>query len=331
MNHTANAPTPRPTFRVVLAAAGLPLVVAVAGAWLVWSWRDDLPARVAIHWGTSGADNFASVTTSALLVAAFGMAFAAVGLALALAVRDDSTLARVVAGTSSGTTAFVTVLMVQVIADQRGLTDATTADLNGFAILGALAAGAAAAVVAVYVIPRWGPAAQPPPGDAPRVPVGESELVSWTRSVAAGSPAVALMVLVVGVTAIITVISQLWYVLAVTVVIIALVALMLSIRVTVDKRGLTITGALGWPKFRTPLDEIEYATTVQVRPIRHFGGYGFRVAALGPYRGASGFIMRGGTGVLLQRTTGRRTVVVIDDARTAAGLINALVERDRNG
>lgn len=145
MNNTANAPTPRPTFRVVLAAAGLPLVMAIAGAWLVWSWRDDLPARVAIHWGTSGADNFAGVNTSALLVAAFGVVFAAVGLALA--VRDDSTLARVVAGTSSGTTAFVTVLMVEVIGDQRGLTDATTADLNGLAILGALAAGAAAAVV----------------------------------------------------------------------------------------------------------------------------------------------------------------------------------------
>lgn len=40
--------------------------------------------------------------------------------------------------------------------------------------------------------------------------------------------------------------------------------------------------------------------------------------------------MRGGTGVLLQRTTGRRTVVVIDDAETAAGLLNVLLERDRN-
>jgi uncharacterized membrane protein YtjA (UPF0391 family) len=202
--------------------------------------------------------------------------------------------------------------------------------MNVGAIAAGVVAGVAAAVVAVAIIPRWALPVDDPPEDAPTMSIGRSELVTWTRSVAAGSNVVVLLIAVTGFTGVVAVATGEWYVLILTVLILALVSLMLSIRVTIDQRGLTVTSAVGWPKFNTPLDEIHHAKTTTVHPIRHFGGYGFRIAAFGPYRGASGFVMRGGEAVLLERTSGRRSVVVVDDATRAAGLLNALVERERD-
>ncbi|NED95401.1 DUF1648 domain-containing protein [Phytoactinopolyspora alkaliphila] len=323
--------SPRPIVRIVLAAAALPMLIALAGALLVWSWRDELPSPMATHWGIDGeADGFTSVATTMVLILAFGAGFAVLGLVLSLLDRTDTMLARVGAGTAAGTTGFVTGLMVLVAADQRGLADAAGATADWSVVAGGLGLGAAAAVIAVILIPRWTAEGPNIPHDAPRVPVADGETVVWTRSVATGSHVVALLVVIVGVTAIITLVSGQWLVLISTLLVIGLLAMMLSIRVTVDQRGLTITGVLGWPKFHTSLDEISHASTTHVKPIRHFGGYGFRVAVFGPYKGASGFVMRGGNAILLERTSGRRTVVVVDDAVTAAGLLNTLVERTRS-
>ncbi|NDL58005.1 DUF1648 domain-containing protein [Phytoactinopolyspora mesophila] len=321
---------PRPTARILLATAALPLSVGIVGAILVMSWRDDLPAEIAIHWAVRGdADGFAGVTETALLIAGFCALFAVVGAAVTMAGQMDASLARVIAGTTSGTAAFVTVMMVVLIAGQRGLTAAAEASLDAGAIVGGIAAGVGIAVVAVAIIPRWGRPVDDLPEDAPALSLGSSELVTWTQSVAAGSNVVMLLALVAGFTGVVTAATGLWLVLILTVLLFALVALMLSIRVTIDQRGLTITSAVGWPKFNTALDEIDHAKTATVNPIRHFGGYGFRIAAFGPYRGASGFVMRGGEAIVLERVSGRRLVVVVDDAATAAGLLNALVQRER--
>ncbi|WP_147375237.1 DUF1648 domain-containing protein, partial [Jiangella rhizosphaerae] len=141
--------------RALLAGAGLPIVIGAAGAALVLSWRDELPARVASHWGADGtADGFSSVSTVAWLAGGFAAAFAVIGLALVLAVRADATVTRVVAATTAGTTAFVTALAVLLTERQRGLADAAGVELAGTAIAGALAAGVAVAALAAVLVPR---------------------------------------------------------------------------------------------------------------------------------------------------------------------------------
>ncbi|TDC53772.1 DUF1648 domain-containing protein [Jiangella ureilytica] len=318
--------------RAVLAAAGLPLVAGAVGVVLVRSWRDELPARVATHWGLDGtADGFSRASTVPWMVGGFAAAFALAGLALVLAVRADGTVTRVVAATTAGTTAFVTALVVGLTEPQRGLADAAGAPLRGGAVLAAAAIGVAVAVLAALLVPRWHARGGELPADAPRLAVGVEERVVWTRSVASGSLPVVVLVAGVGVTAVVAVVGRQWWVLALSAVMVLLAAAMFSITVTVDERGLTVRGRFGRPRMHTSLDRIERAGTVTVRPVRDFGGWGYRVSAMGPLRGTRGYVLRGGEALLVERTDGVRTVVTVDDAATAAGLLNGLLERRFGG
>ncbi|WP_166346596.1 DUF1648 domain-containing protein [Phytoactinopolyspora limicola] len=330
MTDTATAGRPRPTGRIVLATGVLPAVIGVVGALTVLSWRDDLPNRVATHWGTGGADGFSSVTGVALTLIGFCVVFAILGLALCAAGRTEPTIVRTAAGTASGTAGFVTALMVGLVGHQRGLADAADATITPWAIVGGIAVAALAAVVAVVVIPRWRRPAPAPAGSAPHLTIDGSELVSWNRSVAAGSATLAGLVIAVAVTAMAAFVSRQWWLLIITIVLALLTSFMFSIRVTVDRHGVTVAGRWGWPRFRTPLEEITSAQVAEIHPLRHFGGYGYRIAAFGPYRGASAYVLRGGPAIVLDRTSGQRTVIVVDDAATAAGLVNALIERRRD-
>ncbi|QGQ19748.1 hypothetical protein GC089_11580 [Cellulomonas sp. JZ18] len=109
------------------------------------------------------------------------------------------------------------------------------------------------------------------------------------------------------------------------VVLAALLAAMSVFRVRVDAAGLTARSALGWPTLRVPLEEVEEARTVTVDPLADFGGWGYRVGA----QGRVGVVLRRGEGLEVRRTGGRATVVTVDDAATAAALLNTLADRSR--
>ncbi|WP_116949810.1 DUF1648 domain-containing protein [Jiangella endophytica] len=324
--------------RALLAGAGLPIAIGAVGAALVLSWRDQLPARVASHWGVDGAaDGFSSVSTVAWLVGGFAVAFAVIGLALVLTVRADATITRVVAATTAGTTGFVTALVVLLTERQRGLADAAAVELPGATIPLALAAGVAAAVLAALLVPRRTSGARPlgplPPGasEAPHLDVGAAERVVWTRSAATGGVPAVVLVAGIGVTAIVGVLGRQWWVLGLGLGLAVLAVAMFSITVTVDERGLTVRGRFGRPRMHTSLDRIARASTVTVRPARDFGGFGYRVSAIGPLKGTRGYVLRGGEALLVERTDGARTLVTVDDAGTAAALLNALLERRFGG
>lgn len=321
----------RPLARATFAAGLLPAAIAAGGAVLIQSWRDELPSPVAIHWGPDGtADDFAEPGTVTLIVAGLGLLFAIIGAVLVVLMRRDALLCRAVAATTAGTTAFVTVLVTVLTADQRGLADAAEAGISAMSIVGSLAVAALVAALAGWIVPPGsGEPSADVSDDAPRLPVDPAERVVWTRSVATGSHGVAVLVASIGVTVVTGLLTQQWWVLGIAALLIVTVAVMYSITVTVDRHGLTVRGRLGWPRMRTPIDEIEQATVVDVNPIRHFGGYGYRIALFGPMRGASAFVLRGGQGLVVDRTGGRRQVVVVDDAFTAAGLLNSLVRQAR--
>src|SRR5690606_32121348 len=102
-------------------------------------------------------------------------------------------------------------------------------------------------------------------------------------------------------------------------VIVVFVALTVAWRVTVDRRGLRVRSAVGWPSFVIPVEQIASVRAVRVDAVREFGGWGFR------WDGAdrSGVILRAGDAIEVERTNGKRFVVTVPDAATGAGVLSA--------
>lgn len=318
----------------VITAAVLPLLLAVVAALVMRGWRDELPNQIAIHWGVDGADGFGSLGTVVWAVLCLGLVLAALEFGIWYAARGEPGTMRAPVTFLAAVGGFVIALVVLSVEAQRGLDSAADAAISGVSVLTGLVVAVVIAVLAVVVLPpaRSHPAGTTiPSADAPRVSVGAAEQVAWTRSIGAEGPAVVVVALIgVGALVAVAVISRLWGVLIVAAVLVALGVLVASVRVTVDRRGLRVVGRFGWPRVEVPLDQIAEARAVTVRPLRDFGGYGYRIAVVGTLRGVSGMVLRSGEAVLVEQVDGRRTLITVGDAVTAAGLLNALVERERS-
>jgi hypothetical protein len=98
------------------------------------------------------------------------------------------------------------------------------------------------------------------------------------------------------------------------------------VRLRVDGSGLTVAyGPLGLPRQRVPLSRIRGARAIDVTPLRH-GGWGYRGSLL--VFGRAAIVVRRGAGIQVDCDRGS-LVITIDDAETAAGLVNDLVDRAR--
>ncbi|WP_328471617.1 DUF1648 domain-containing protein [Actinoplanes sp. NBC_00393] len=94
------------------------------------------------------------------------------------------------------------------------------------------------------------------------------------------------------------------------------------IRVSVDRRGLRlVAGLIGVPIKQIPLTDIAGAETAEIVPTE-WGGWGYRVMP-----GRTALVLRGGPGLVLQLRDGRRFAVTLDDPRTPAALLTALLAR----
>jgi hypothetical protein len=117
-----------------------------------------------------------------------------------------------------------------------------------------------------------------------------------------------------------------WYLVG-TLAVVALSAAMASFfHVRVDEDGLTAVAALGFPRLRVPLDDVAEAGVGPVNGFAEFGGYGVRARP-----GASGIVLRNGDALQVTRKSGRRLVITVDDAVSAAALLTALAARASAG
>jgi hypothetical protein len=119
--------------------------------------------------------------------------------------------------------------------------------------------------------------------------------------------------------------TRTWAVLAVPAVILIMLVGLSAYAVRVDREGLTVRSVFGWPRYRVPLDEVVRADVTEVSPLREFGGWGWRVGR----GGQVGVVLRKGQALAVTRTGGRCFVLTVDDAATAAGVLNALADRHR--
>ncbi|MEU8549052.1 hypothetical protein AB0C81_19065 [Streptomyces roseoverticillatus] len=325
--------SPRPVsgLRAPLVVAAAHLLACAAFLTVFLIRRDGLPDPVATHFsGSGGADGFTTLGAFPYEVLGMFLVVALLCTGLTYATRGH----RLLVGLGCAVAGLLGAVAVAVVVNNAGAETAGGVRL-GPGVLGVAAAVAAAAaglgVPAAgrgHAAPQAKAAPQAGPDDAfaepaPRFVLREGESAVWTRG--AGSRPVLVgggSLLAAG--AVLTPLAG-WAaglgLMAGGVVLCACFA----VRVTVDRHGLTVNVlGLPRPRVRIPLDRIEEAACRDIEPLRDLGGWGYRAVP-----GRSGFALRSGPAVVVRLTTGSEFVVTVDDAATAAGLLGALAERER--
>ncbi|WP_426364732.1 DUF1648 domain-containing protein [Streptomyces sp. E-08] len=308
-----NRATPR-----LRALAALPFVLALAAHLVVLAFlHDRLPDPLATHFGGGGrADGFTSRA-----------AFTVISTALLLGLGAGWTLLvrRTALWGAWATAGFTGALLVLLVRDNLDAVDAAGVSSPLVNLTVAAAAGGLFAAVGRALTRLVPPEdAAPVAADGPRLPLGASEVAGWTR--ATGSrPLTALAGLALAATPAVLLLAP-WpgALLGLLGLVIGVPGLALArIRVTVDRRGLTVRPALGSrPRIRVPLDEVAGADVRDVSAVADFGGWGYRVRA---HR--TGVVLRSGEALVVRRAGGREFAVTVPDARTGAALLNTLAER----
>lgn len=311
-----------------LLALVLPTALVGGCAAVALGWRGELPDPVAVHWGPDGADGFAAL--EAFVAATVG---GVVGGALLLGlltrrVGRQAMVRRVLHGTAVWLSVLLGGLLVTTLDAQRGLADASAAQVGDAATAGTLLVATAAAGLVARLTPGDDPrpATAPIPADAPRLPLADGEQAVWVSDVGRGTAlplagAALLLAAVVGAT------SGLWlFAGALALGLTLLLTALLRWTVTVDATGLTARSGLRRPGIHVPIDEVERADVVDVDPLREFGGWGLRLGR----DGRTGVVLGRGPAIEVHRGGGRVVVVTTPDAGTGAALLNTLAARRRD-
>jgi hypothetical protein len=305
------------------------LLVLLIAAAVAWSWRAELPDPVASHWGKGGQpDAFSSLNGMLGVLLGLGGPLVLIFGLVTWALGRSSVTRRIGVAATVYLSLFLSIVVVGSLYIQRGLSDAREAgSVNGVALLAFLAslvpAGIASALIPGDVRQ---PTTAPVPADAPRVRLVDGERAVWiNRASTRVAFYLAVPVVLVGVA--LAVWARAWPVLVVDAFVIGMLVILTTFVVRVDRTGLTVRSAIGWPRYRVPLDEVVQASVTQVSPLKDFGGWGWRVGR----DGRVGVVLRTGEALLVERTGGRSIVVTVDEPAKAAGLLNALADRARTG
>lgn len=320
--------------RFILIAIVIPLVLVALGVTIQLVLLPQVPATIAVHWDAAGEPNrFAPAWTQPLLTIAFGAGIPLlIGLTALPGLRrgDRGPTYRLMGAISAATATLVTVAFTWTFVMQAG--DAAGPALSVWpALFASLGAALVVGVVAWFVQPKEGRAPQAAT-DARPIAIAPGERVVWLRTtslVPAGVIGIALGVVALGVAAYVTWLTGgseglAWLLVLIALVLAVLGAATFAFHVRVDDGGLTVRSVLGIPRFRIPLAQIATASRVDVNPMGEFGGWGIRPGA----DRRLGVILRAGDALEVRRTIGKVFVITVDDAATAAGLLQALVARD---
>ncbi|MCC2334585.1 DUF1648 domain-containing protein [Cellulomonas wangsupingiae] len=323
-------PRPAPPHRLATTVTTLvvPLLLVLVTVLVALSWTPRLPDPLAVHWDAAmRPDGYGSLKDAVAIPLLFAPLFAVGMWALAFWAGRDTATRRIAAGSATGLTVLMSVVVLGSLSVQLDLADAADVPGIGHVIAWAFAGGIVAGVLAALVVPRDAPMPSRAPVDpaAPRTPLANSERAAWSRTVT--SPAGAW---VGGAAVLVNVVLALALrtpaLLIVAAALGLLLATMLVLRVSVDARGLVARSPLGWPTAHVPLDEVVAARAIRVDPFGEFGGWGYRIG----HGGRAGFVLRKGEGIEVERTGGRVLVVTVDDAATGAALLNTLADRARS-
>ncbi|HEY1812255.1 MAG TPA: DUF1648 domain-containing protein [Kofleriaceae bacterium] len=302
----------------------LPCVwIAIGVIPFVLAW-DRLPEPMASHWGLSGTPNGALPRMSMIGLTATATALAAF---VACLITRPGARSRVVSATC-GIAAFVgcmfatiSIIVVRANVDVQSWRDARPMSLALVGVVVAVSAVAAAGVsramrsldVHVPVAAAERATVGLAPGERATWMAGAHNRGFWLAAVALVAVAVIARTLAPGWTA------------APCLVLALTLAAFAEIHARVDDRGLSIAfGPWQLPRMRVPLAKIRSARAIDIDPMSS-GGWGYRGSLT--VLGRAAVIVRRGEGLELQLADDRVLIVSVDDAKTAAGLLNDLTAR----
>jgi hypothetical protein len=284
-----------------------------------------------VHWNAAGVpDGFGSPFTFPVLLAAICLPLDAIFGAIAIlsAHRAPVTvMTKILATVGLFVSVILAIALGGVVVLERGSVSQAHVSIAslpiGFAAAAVLSVGAWFLLPKATKVPRGGGTAVPP------VALGAQERASWIRSATAPAwltwSVVGFMV-VISAIVLFSVLARgggTWPISFIPVVIFLLVLSNFAWTIRVDARGVRMRSSLGIPRITIPLANIESADVIHVQAIAEYGGFGVRWGLGGRF----GVILRSGEALQVLRHNGRSVVVTVDDAETAAALINGLVAR----
>ena len=247
------------------------MIALIAAVLVLGSWWHDPPELIAIHWSATGQpDGFSSVGGAMGWLTGIGVFVALVAIWAALATSPF--VVRLIVPMMAGAGASLLTFQLATVAPQRGMADATTVTLPGWAFLWGAVAGVAGGLITLWLLPRWTsePLNGVRPADAGTL--GDAEGAVWTQVVIVATPGVVVASAATLLVVAATVIAGVWWMLPLAVLLVLTMVATLSVRVVVDASGLRIAGRLGWPRVRIDVANIESVATADVHALREFGG-----------------------------------------------------------
>lgn len=319
--------------RAVILGVVAPVVIGLAAVAIQLAVLGDLPDPVATHWGPSGVDGFAPAWTvplfSALLIVGLPLLLSAMTIP-SLRHGERGFVLRFLVAAALFLSILMAVILTGSLLIQRGLADAADAPsilpVMGVGLAAAVGAGLGAWVLQprhAEIRPEVHPAVALERGAGERAAwFGRAEMTAWPLAMLIGA-AVLLAAMTIGM-ALLGDPTATWILLGVTVLIAVLVSTLTVFRVRVDPTGLTVRSAAGLVRMRVPVEDVEAVATTEVRGLAQYGGFGVRMVP-----GATAVVLRSGPALEVTRVGGRRFVVTMDDAETAAAVLAAVVEDAR--
>ncbi|MFD5647699.1 DUF1648 domain-containing protein [Streptomyces anulatus] len=310
--------------------AALPFVLALlVDLVLHLTVKDRLPARLAVHFDAAGsADGYMGITAHLLYTVTSLLVLGALWAFIAADGKLYGRAHRWFIGGGFAVAAFLGYLMIAVLFVN---VDAPESGPDGGFPLRHIAVALGAAVLAGFLgllCSRLVPAVEDPrdadPANRERIALADGEVVGWARGIGVWwAPVAVLVLLATGVT---VGLEVNWFIGAPLFVLALVVATFCRPHVTVDRRGLTVSGLLPRPRVRVPLERMAGADSRRVNALAEYGGWGYRIR---PER--SGVITRSGEAIVVSLSSGREFAVTVDDSATGAALLNTLLDRQRTG
>lgn len=315
------------------ALAALPFLLALAvDLILLATRRDRLPAQLASHFvGNGRADDYAGrtsyiVITTVLLVGtgALWVLMTARGGFHGRAYKRIVACGYAVAGLVGYLMAVVLLVNVDAAEDAQGRAQDVSFPMWHLAAavgVAVLAFGLGLLLAALLPVQEQ-PLAAAPAADGKRIALAAGEVAGWAHS--AGNRWLVPTAALTCAGAVVLLFTAGWIALIPVLPVGLLFVNFARPYVTVDRRGITVSGLLPWPRVRVPLDRIETAVSRDINPLTEYGGWGYRIRP-----GRTGVIIRSGEGIVARLAGGRDFAVTVDDSATAAALLNTLIDQRR--
>lgn len=319
----------------------VPLAMIVVSAVVVAIWLPELPEPAAVHWSGDGVDGYGpGWSFLAILCGVGGGMIIAFALLVWFAHRSPSAAhptgstrpewsvtARFLGAVNLGLAGLMSVVALAAVGPQRGLAEASEApNVGGPAAIGGFGLLIALTAVGWFLQPKIDARATDDAASAAPLSTSASERVMWIGSTTisrGGKSVLGGLVLLVCVLAVVVIApgqAGFWpaAILIATAVFMAVAFIVtLVFRVRIGPSGILVRSLVGWPTIDIPADEVTAVRAVTVNPFAEFGGWGLRYGLDGRY----GVVLRAGEALEVTRTDGRRFVVTIDDAETAASVL----------